>query len=329
MSVSVQKLDEILAGYRCSQLLIAGVRLGVFQALGSQRMPLEPLAQRVNCPVRSLRMVCDGLVAVGLLQKVDGSYANTAAGLECLTEGSPNERLSLIHHHAELYARWGFLDESVRRDGPVPDEWIHAGYTTDEEAFAAAMQNVARMSARECAERLDLSGCRHLVDAGSGPGTYAIEFARACPQLHCTLIDREETLTVARTHVERAGLQERFSYQPMDLAADDFLLQADVVFLSNVVHMLSDAQCVSLVQRCASALKPGGRLCIKDFLLDEERTSPEWAALFALTMLVMTDGGDCYTLSRMKEWFARAGLLFQETHSVGSQSYLVVAQRPS
>ena len=48
---------------------------------------------------------------------------------------------------------------------------------------------------------------------------------------------------------------------------------------------------LDLLRRCARALAPGGRVAIREFILDPDRAGPPAAALFALNMLVGTAAG--------------------------------------
>ena len=57
------------------------------------------------------------------------------------------------------------------------------------------------------------------------------------------------------------------------------------------------------------ALLLGGRLLIRDFVMDESRTHPPEGALFALNMLVNTPGGDTYTFREIKHPLEQAGFL--------------------
>ena len=67
--------------------------------------------------------------------------------------------------------------------------------------------------------------------------------------------------------------------------------------------------------------------CTGNFFLDEDRTSPFWAALFAVNMLVNTEGGDCHTLREVDGWFKAAGFEFMELLELTPQSQLVLARR--
>ena len=62
-----------------------------------------------------------------------------------------------------------------------------------------------------------------------------------------------------------------------------------------------------LLRRCRRATAPGGRLVIREFILDESRAIPPRAALFALNMLVATRDGNSYTESEYAAWMREAG----------------------
>jgi SAM-dependent methyltransferase len=81
----------------------------------------------------------------------------------------------------------------------------------------------------------------------------------------------------------------------------------DLVLLSAVCHMFSEDENRSLIQRCARALVSGGHLVIREFILQEDRTGPAHAALFALNMLVGTEHGNTYTESQYRTWMQEAG----------------------
>ena len=88
----------------------------------------------------------------------------------------------------------------------------------------------------------------------------------------------------------------------------------DLVLLSAIIHQNSPEQNVSLYQKCYDALTPGGRILVRDHVLNPERTQPEAGALFAVNMLVATEGGNCYTFEDIRDTlhaagFVRAGLI--------------------
>jgi SAM-dependent methyltransferase len=109
---------------------------------------------------------------------------------------------------------------------------------------------------------------------------------------------------IASTH--RAG--SRLSYLPLDLLTDDISGPFDVIWYSNVLHIYSPAQNQDVFRRAKKALSPGGRLIIQDaFLHDREGLFPEEASLFAVSMLLFTEGGNTYSVKETTAWLKDAG----------------------
>jgi hypothetical protein len=61
-------------------------------------------------------------------------------------------------------------------------------------------------------------------------------------------------------------------------------------------------------KRRAAYKVPGGHLVIREFILNEERTAPPFAAIFAINMLVGTEHGNAYTEGEYRTWMTEAGL---------------------
>ncbi len=325
---TAERVDEIAAAYRGAQILMTGVRLGLFEALGEESLSGAALARRLEADPRGTRILADALVALGLLEKVDGAYRNTPGGREVLVPGPAGSKTAILEHGARLYERWAGLYDAVKTGSRVPDERSDPRLDGGARGFARAMADVGRATAAKTIEALEghgvLEGVARALDVGGGPGLYAIELARARPGLGATIFDRAETLEVARGNVEAAGLDGRVVLRPGDALHDDLGGPWDLIFASNFVHIFSPEENRELVRRWAEALAPGGRLVLKDFLLDPDRTTPPGGALFAVNMLVNSEGGDCYTVEEAQGWFREAGLEPGETIDLTPQSRLAV-----
>jgi predicted O-methyltransferase YrrM len=331
-----ERVDEIASGYRGAQILMTGVRLGLFEALAERALTAGELAHRLEADPRGTRILADALVALGLLDKSGGTYRTPPEGREVLVPGTAGSKTAILHHAARLYERWGGLYDAVKTGSRVPDERSDPRLDGGERGFARAMADVGRATAAKTVEALAshgvLEGVSRALDVGGGPGLYAIELARARPGLRSTVLDRAETLEVARANVEAAGLDGRVTLRPGDAVHDELGGELgrpwDLVFASNFVHIYSPEDNRGLVGRAAAALAPGGRLVVKDFLLDPERTTPPGGALFAVNMLVNTEGGDCYTVEQVHGWFREAGLEPGEPIDLTPQSRLAVGWAP-
>ncbi len=115
-------------------------------------------------------------------------------------------------------------------------------------------------------------------------------------------------LPITQEHIRQAGLSDRISTRAGDML--NLPLEPasyDLVLLSAICHMFSPQENRQLLSRAYSALAPHGRLVISDFILDADKTSPRFAALFSLNMLAGTHGGASYSEPEYEEWLKAAG----------------------
>lgn len=317
---AIDLLDRVANGYRGAQVLFTAAQVGLFAALGRQTLSASQLSQKLGLDPRGTRIVCDALVALGLMRKVAGGYANTAWAHRLLLPDGAQSQHGLLLHGASLYQRWAALPQVLRTGRPVRQH-------THPKAFAWAMASSAALAAAETAAAVDLSRARTMLDLGGGPGLYAIAFARRWPGLRVVVFDQPDTVAVARQYIAQAGLQDRVCVAAGDAFEDELGRGFDFVLLSNLIHSYSAADNRRLIRRAARALAPGGRLAIKDFILNPSRTGPVWASLFAVNMLIHTAGGDCYTAAEIRAWFRATGLRPAGTVRLRPPSQLLLARR--
>jgi len=68
-------------------------------------------------------------------------------------------------------------------------------------------------------------------------------------------------------------------------------------------------------------------LVVQDFIMDQDRTSSAFGALFALNMLVATEFGDTYTESEVRLWMEEAGLSGIMRKDGGFGTSLIIGRR--
>jgi ubiquinone/menaquinone biosynthesis C-methylase UbiE len=320
-------LDEIAGGYRAAQVLFTANRLDLFNALSSDEMTADEIARKTGASSRGIRILCDALVSLDILEKTGNCYCNSEVSRRCLLKDSPNPKHYMYLHGARLYEKWGRLAESVRTGEPVSEEGLNPELDGGKEGFARAMQDSARKSAALLVDKIDFRRNRKLLDLGGGPGLFSIEFCRRAPHLQASIIDNEETLQVAGKNIREAGLEDRISLIPGDMFETGFQNDFDFILISNVIHIYSSEENRLLIEKCFDALPPGGKLCVKDFFFDQDRTGPPWVALFAVNMLVNTTAGNCYTFEEMEGWLSDAGFDSIENQAITPYSSFFLALR--
>ena len=170
------------------------------------------------------------------------------------------------------------------------------------------MFNLALAIAPRLAGTIDLSGRKRLLDLGGGPGTYAVQFCLANPELTASVFDLATSQPFAASVSQRFGVASRVDFVPGDYLMDPVPGGYDVVWLSQILHAEGPEDCLTILRKAAGALNPGGLLFVHEFLLDDTMDGPEFAALFSLNMLLGTAHGQAYTEGQVSEMLARSGV---------------------
>jgi len=320
---SFQHLMETMRNFQESRVLLAAVELDVFTAVGQGGTAAE-VASRLGTHPRSTEMLLNALVALGALTKTKGVYRNTPETARYLVAGSPENQRPALMHTVNVWKAWTTLTDCVRAGTAVIPPGVEGRDPAWSEAFIAAMHRGALAAAPALVATVGAAGVRRLIDLGGGSGAYSIAFARANPELRAEVLDLASVVPIAEKHIAEAGLGDRVKTRVGDLLTDEFGSGYDLALLSAICHMFSPEENWNLLRRTFRALVPGGRVVIRDFILEPDKTAPKWAVLFALNTLVATRGGATYTEAEYTSWLEEAGFVSIER----PQADLIVARRP-
>jgi O-methyltransferase domain/Dimerisation domain len=301
----IRNVDDLMAvghGYQRAMILFAALKLGVFRGLATGECDASALARQVGADPVKLSILLDALAAQGLVGKKGKKYRNAQVARDNLLPG-PRSMESILLHHLDGWGEWGRLSGTVRA-GRTPRGGAEGNL---QENFIRGMEENARERAESVAGRILLRRGDRVLDLGGGPGTYAVAWADACPGAEITVFDTPATLRVTRKI-----LREKGAYGRVRLAEGDFLEDPlggpyDFAWISQILHAYSGSDCVKLLRRVRSALVPGGRVAVQEFLLAEGKTSPPGPVFFSVHMVAVTKGGRAYTAKEIAGMMRLAG----------------------
>jgi hypothetical protein len=305
---TVPDLLQLSGGYWSTCALHSGVKLDLFTVLDGHPRSAEEVAQLRGTHPRGTAMLLDALVSLALLEKLDTSYVSTPFAAVNLSKYSPEYMGYIIMHHHHLMAGWARLHEAVQSGEPILKRAAHGDDETVRESFLMGMFNLGSQLAPRLAKTIDLSGSRRLLDLGGGPGTYAIHFCLANPELSATVYDLPTTRTFAERTIARFNLSQRISFTAGDYQVDPVPTGFDAAWLSHILHADGPANCAALLRKAVAALDPGGILMVQEFILDDAKDGPQFPALFSLNMLLGTEAGQAYSGSELTAMMGEAGL---------------------
>lgn len=302
---------EIAMAYQKTAALTAAVRLDLFTAIGEGTVSVEALAASTTASKRGLRILCDYLTVIGLLEKQGPNYALAQVARTFLDETAPLAMGRIVDFVAAPEILDMFLSDPasyVRRGGSSglanlsPDHPVWVRFAKAAAPFAAT---TAKRVAAHVAAFPDLPYT--VLDIAAGHGLFGIEVAKVSPEALVTAVDWAPVLAVAQTNAEMAGVADRFSMLPGNALDIDWGSDFDLILLPNFLHHFDFETCTALLRKVKSSLAVGGQALGIDLVPNEDRVSPPTPAMFAWWMLATTPGGDAYTASELDQMARNAG----------------------
>lgn len=298
---------EQARNYQGACVLAAAAELEVFAALAPRPQTIRQLAKRLRADARGLTVLLDALTTMGLLAKRAQRYRVPKAVRRLLVSDSPQSVLPMVQHQANCLRRWSQLARTVKTGRPP--RWTPSvrGAAGDTESFIGAMHAINVASADRVARQLHPLRYERLLDVGGASGTWTVAFLRASPRATAVLFDLPPVIALARRRLTAAGLLARVQLVAGDFHRDALPSGADLAWVSAIVHQNSRSQNRSLFGKIRWALVPGGHIAIRDIVMEPNHTAPVAGALFAVNMLVGTEGGGTYTFAELREDLKAAG----------------------
>lgn len=297
---------EDVRGFLKSRVILTAAELDLFTRLNKGQGTADDLAKELRCDQRCLTRLLDCLVALQLLSKQDSVYQTSERGA-LLSAEHPETELPMVLHLNGLWETWSGLTKTVKTGTNPKRKPVTDRGKDSLKDFIGAMHVVGRRLSNEIADAYDLSPFKRLLDIGGATGTYTIAFLAKNPEMTAVLFDLPDVIPLAEESLGSEGLLGRVELMAGDFYQDELPRGCDLALLSAIIHQNSPQENLDLYRKIHRALVPGGKLLIRDHVMDPGRTFPPQGTLFALNMLVNTKGGDTYTFDEIRDSLEAAG----------------------
>ena len=306
-NIGLESILSLARNFMESRIFLTAAELDLFTLLTPAPLSVEEIAEQRKVNPRGLTALLDALAAMGLLAKNTGRYQCPAPVSILLSRESPGSILPMVMHMAHLWRRWSHLTQVVQ-GVPLPEQPAPPHQNEDTlRAFIGAMNVVAQSLAERVVTTVKADSSRALLDVGGAMGTYTLAFLKAVPDMKATLFDRPPVVAMARSFLGDAGVLDRVTLVGGDFYRDELPGGHDLALLSAIIHQNSQEQNTELFAKVFRALMPGGRIVVRDHIMAPDRTSPKDGAIFAVNMLVGTQGGGTYTYDEVRQALMQAG----------------------
>ncbi len=319
---------ELLDAFRRSKVMFTAEALGIFEQLHENPQTSAALATKLKLHHGALTRLLDALVAMNLLNPVDGGYVNAPATNEYLVRASPRSMNGYVRYSNDILFRlWANLDDAVREgthrwpqtfnlEGPI----FSSFFQTDEamRTFLAGMHGFGMMSSPRVVEAFDLSHHETFCDLGGATGHLVAAACDRYPNLQGILFELPRVISFAM----------EYPHPRIKLRAGDFftdpLPPADIYSLGRILHDWTEEKIYFLLMKIHAALPDGGALLIAEKLLHDDKQGPLPATLQSVNMLICTEGEE-RSLPEYRKLLTTAGFSSVEGRRTGSAVDAILA----
>ena len=337
VTMDPESLNAMSRNFWNSAVPRAGIKLDVFALLESGEacsagLSHHDLVQRIGANHRFLQAFLEACVALGLLELQEGTYRNSPAASSFLVKGKEQYVGDLILHITNHWEGWGRLAQLVKEGKtllPFESGFVDVPtYWTD---YMLGQHNRAEAGqGRELVQCVDLRNRKRMLDLGGGAASYSIALCESNPELHSVVVNQKEPLALARGLVDEHGLQGRITLLEGDFNAVDPGQDYDLVLISGVVLIKSEAECRSLFNTAYGALKPGGLVVVQDFMrIDHSPQRSFMDSLMDIYVLISFDAGAGDRFGdEVAGWLGDAGFRDMELKPLPTHLALVLGHKP-
>jgi 2-hydroxy-4-(methylsulfanyl)butanoate S-methyltransferase len=309
----VREISAITYGFMASKALFAALEFDLFTHIAQGSDSTPALAKVAGITENRLVTLLAALKSLGLISEADGRLINAPATGRYLVAGAPGDFRDYVRLvNGEFgYESFRHLSAALRGERIFPDKGFYEGMIYDAgiggERFSSAQHTGSLGPARRLAKGLDLRDRHKLLDVGGGSGAYSIAFCAANPHLQATILDFPETIETAKLCAREAGLSDRISHLAGNAIKVEWPGGHDVVLMSYIWSAVGEADLTILAKRAADALPPGGLALIHDFMVDDAREGPPFAAWYLLGSMFDNPTAVCLTPADVERVLSDAG----------------------
>lgn len=294
------ELFDLMAGFVYTQVLLACVRLHLFDRLADGPRPLGEIAQLTGLPVAMAERLCAAAAALELLDaRSGGRYALGRLGAPLVGNTGLH---AMIEHHATLYADLADPVALLRGDSQaaMAGYWPYAAVDAAAPVSALSPERVAEYSrlmsasqplvAQEVLAAYDFRAHRRLLDVGGGEGRFLAAVAAQAPALQLMLFDLPAVADRAQAQLAACGLGDRSQALGGDFFNDELPRGADIVSLIRVAFDHPDERVLRLLRAVRRALPDHGTVLLAEPMAGVAGAEAMGDAYFGFYLLAMGHG---------------------------------------
>ncbi|HEV2336550.1 MAG TPA: methyltransferase [Stellaceae bacterium] len=323
--VTPDPIMRIALGFMAAKHLFVASAIGLFEGLASGPATLDELAAKCGVPRRTLGISADAMASLGLVERDGDRYRNSAAAAAFLSGGRGADLRPMLRFWDRIsYPAWMRLETAVRAG--EGQSYFDRFSAEEQQIFSTGVEAFTAGAAAALAAAYDFAAHRRVLDIAGGTGSFLVAILRRYPGLQGTLFELPGTCVVARQRLADVPEGARVAVVEGDLLTDPIPDGHDVMIAANIVHGLSAAHNIALLNKARAHAVAGGRLLLVDLWMDPSHTEPPAAPLMSGEFLVHSGEGQSYAEADADAWLAPTGWRKLERRPLAGPASVIIAE---
>ena len=349
---NVSKMSAAQAQYEAQKIAFAPIvfqccrvlrNCGILQLLQENKsgLTIETLAQELSMTPYSVTVLLETGLSAGVVSLDEEVFAITKIGFFLLKDTMT--RINMDYNHDVNYLGLYDLDKAVasgEAEGlkvfgegetiypmltSLPENAKNAWFAFDhfysDSAFGAALKLIGK------------DNRHHLLDIGGNTGRFSRLCTQTLPDIHVTIVDLPQQLSVATIENEEAGLSHRISVHAANMLDNTSLLPDgyDAVWMSQFLDCFGEEDVVKILSKVANSMEETGKVYILEPMWDRQRFETSAYCLINTSpyFTAMANGkSKMFNTREITRCVLKAGLVIREIHDeVGFCHSLIVCEK--
>lgn len=295
-------VDSVSYAFMASQAVFTGLETGIYDAIaaaGDKGLDLAALQKTTGISAPRLQTLITSLTAIKSLRRgADGMYTLSPNTSKFLVTSSKAYYGDYLRYQMgrQFYHRMGALPD-VMTTGVAPSyaDWFSDPETAN--TYTQAQHNGSMATAKYLVKKkLSLEGVTSMLDVGGGSGAFSYVFVDSTPGLTSKVLELPEVCKTGEgiKATMSQDVQNRVSFVELDATSPNWPVsdqQFEIVLMSYISGSVPESIIGALYKNAYKALKPGGRLLVHDFMVNDSLDSPALGALWALQHVTVNADG--------------------------------------
>jgi demethylspheroidene O-methyltransferase len=291
-----------MAGFVYSQILLACVKVNLFEILSHGALSQEELQRQIHLPEAGLKRLLNAAVSIRLITKrKDDHYALGMLGAPLVGNRALTD---MIVHHGDFYRDLQDPLALLRGDysgkAAMAEYWPYIDQANDPKPESLSAEQVASYSklmahtqplvTAEVIDAYSFANHRHLLDIGGGQGGFVTQLSNLYPNLKCTIFDLPGVAQLANTYIKNSNLSNKINAEGGNFFEGELPKGADIATLIRVIFDHDDHRVRLLLRNVFNALEPGGSLILAEPMAGTPGQEAMGDAYFGFYLLAMGRG---------------------------------------